>query len=186
VRGPSDSSVPQRRVVKASDFKGELADFLIGYNYQVFLTKKLDDLASLKLTPKLVNEIVLWKVNRFVLLQKDLLDRLNALRTLKAGAHGEARPVIDSLLRIRGVDLPMASTLLRFRNSKVFQIIDKHAYRALYGENYPPYIRSPEQKIDVYFSYLERLRSLCKQKRLRFETADRVLYVFDKKKNGKL
>ena len=121
MRKPSDSSVPQRRVVKASDFEGELTDFLTGYDYQVFLTKKLDDLASLSLTPKLVNEIVLWKVNRFVLLQKDLLNSLNALRTLKAGAHREARPVIDSLLRIRGVDLPMAQPYYVFvtqRSSK--------------------------------------------------------------------
>ena len=55
-------------------------------------------------------------MNRFVALEKDLLDRLDALKVLKAGAHREARSVVNSLLRVQGVDLPMASTFLRFRN----------------------------------------------------------------------
>jgi hypothetical protein len=52
--------------VKASEFAGDLSDFLSQYKYQPKLTKKLDDLAGVNLTPELLNEIVLWKVNRYV------------------------------------------------------------------------------------------------------------------------
>jgi thermostable 8-oxoguanine DNA glycosylase len=63
----------------------------------------------------------------------------------------------------------------------VFQIIDRHAYRALYGRDYRLYTQSSaKQKIKVYFDYLDDLHSLCDQKRLKFETVDRVVYVFDK------
>ena len=116
-----------------------------------------------------------------------MLDRLDALKTLEAGAHRQADSVVESLLNVHGIDLPMASTFLRFRNPKVFQIIDRHAYRALCGEVYPLYVQSPTaRKLEIYFDYLDRLRALCVGKGLRFETADRVLYVFDKKKNGAL
>jgi hypothetical protein len=91
---PSNSTGPQSRVVKAGDFRGNLADFLTEYRNQGRLTKKLDDPGNLNFTSDLVNEFVLWKVNRFVSLEKDQLDRLDALKTLKAGAHRQARSVI--------------------------------------------------------------------------------------------
>jgi thermostable 8-oxoguanine DNA glycosylase len=91
------------------------------------------------------------------------------------------------LLNISGVDLPMASTILRFTNPKVFQIIDRHAYRAIYGKKYPLYQSTPtERKISLYFDYIDDLIELCKLKGLTFTTIDRLLYIFDKKNNGKL
>jgi thermostable 8-oxoguanine DNA glycosylase len=109
------------------------------------------------------------------------------LRKLKPGEHEHGRAVLQELLKVHGVDLPMASTLLRFRNPSVFQIIDRHAFRALYGRDYPLHTQSPaERKIEVYFAYLDDLRSLCELKGLKFETVDRVLYVFDKEANGGL
>jgi hypothetical protein len=81
----------------------------------------------------------------------------------------------------------MASTLLRFRNPSVFQIIDRHAYRAVYGKAYPLYTASPiRQKLSVYFQYLDDLLELCRRKRLVYRTIDRLLYMFDKMQNGKL
>jgi len=115
------------------------------------------------------------------------LRRVDALLQLKPGEHEQARSVLEELLQVHGVDLPMASTFLRFRNPSVFQIIDRHAYRALYGRDYKLYPQtSLQKKIAVYFAYLDDLRSLCGQKGLKFETADRVLYMFDKKTNGGL
>jgi hypothetical protein len=81
----------------------------------------------------------------------------------------------------------MASTLLRFKNPKVYQIIDRHAYRAIYGEDYPLFSASGiDKKIEVYFNYLDELVSLSITKNVDFRTLDRVLYVFDKRQNGKL
>ena len=81
----------------------------------------------------------------------------------------------------------MASTFLRFRNKKAFQIIDRRAYRAVYGEDYPLYSSSSENaKIDLYFRYLDDLFAFAGSKKVNFTILDRVLYVFDKQFNGRL
>ncbi len=172
---------------KASDFPGELSRFLDKYNYQPRLTPMLDNLIGADFTPELLNEIVLWKVNRYVSLDQDQLHRIDGFRGLKPGEHGKARSVLEELLPTHGVDLPMASTFLRFRNPAVFQIIDRHAYRAVYGRDYKMHTKTPvKKKIEVYFAYLDGLRLLCDSKGLNFGTVDRVLYQFDKKTNGSL
>jgi thermostable 8-oxoguanine DNA glycosylase len=174
-------------LIRASDFDGDLREFLVKYMYQPKLTPKLDDLENVHLTPELLNEIVLWKVNRYVSLDEDQRRRIDDLRTLKPGEHGRARFVLEDLLDARGVDLPMASTLLRFRNPSVFQIIDRHAYRALYGRDYRLYTQtSPKKKTEVYFTYLDDLRRLGDARGVDFKTMDRLLYMFDKEKNGGL
>ena len=86
---------------------------------------------------------------------------------------------------MRAADLAMTSAILRFRNASVFQIIDRHAYRAVYGSGYPR-SSSPDKKVSIYFQYLDDLLTLCSAKALQSETIDRVLYIFDKKFNGKL
>jgi len=72
-----------------------------------------------------------------------------------------------------------------YRNPAVFQITDRHAYRAIHGSDYPK-TTVAAKKITVYFDYLDELIRLCGQKALRFETVDRILYQFDKATNGKL
>jgi thermostable 8-oxoguanine DNA glycosylase len=173
--------------MRAIDYSGDLKPFLDQYDYQPTLTEKLDNMYEMDLTQQSINEIVLWKVDRYVEASSDLLSELNTLRTLPAGEHRRGVKVLPSLLNTRGVDLPMASTLLRFRNPRVFQIIDRHAYRAVYGNNYPLYAAShSDRKIDVYFDYLDKLIELCRHRGLSFQSIDRLLYIFDKKENGKL
>lgn len=172
---------------KVSDFDGDLTRFLGQYKFQPTLTRKLDSLRDQNFTPELLNEIVLWKVNRYVSLDQGQLRQIDALRSLQPGEHRKALGVLEELLGSHGVDLPMASTFLRFRNPAVFQIIDRHAYRALCGEDYPLKTQTPtKRKISVYFVYLDTLRVLCKTRGLEFETVDRILYVFDKERNGSL
>jgi thermostable 8-oxoguanine DNA glycosylase len=76
----------------------------------------------------------------------------------------------------------MASTILRFKNPILFQILDKRVYRIIYGEQFPK-----TTKIDVlirhYFSYLKKLQEVCKEKKIPFELSDRILYELDKKIN---
>jgi hypothetical protein len=134
-----------------------------------------------------VNEIVLWKVNRYVSVTPALLRELDHIRGLKPNQHRQGRSVLTALLGCRGVDLAMASTLLRFRNPAVFQIIDRHAYRAVYGEDYPLSTKcGTDRKVALYFDYLDALVALCAAKGLEYETVDRVLYIFDRQKNGSL
>jgi thermostable 8-oxoguanine DNA glycosylase len=172
---------------KAIDCDGELSDFLNHYSYQRQLTARLDCLDSAPFTQAMVNEIVLWKVNRYAPLSPKALDLLNSIVNLAPGSHRSAHDVILKLIEGRGVDLPMASTLLRFRNPQTFQIIDRHAYRAVYGTDYPLSTgSSDEAKIDLYFRYLDELVEIARSKSIDFGTLDRVLYVFDKQMNGKL
>jgi len=175
------------KTTKATEFDGDLDEFLHEYKYQPNLTARLDTLEMLQFTQGLVNEIVLWKLDRFVQFSDELLRGIESVKGLHPGEHRNAESLIDSLLIVHGVDLPMASTLLRFRNPSVFQIIDRHAYRAVYGSKFPLYSSmSPKRKIGVYFDYIDELITLCGQKKVRFETIDRVLYQFDKDKNGEL
>ena len=110
-----------------------------------------------------------------------------AFLILEPGSHKSSREVIRVSLHEPGVDLPMASTFLRFRNPRTFQIIDRHAYRAVTGNDYPLHSKSKsESKIDLYFRYLDDLVELARIKNLEFHTLDRVLYLFDKQINGEL
>ncbi|HRY38242.1 MAG TPA: hypothetical protein P5347_05920 [Smithellaceae bacterium] len=173
--------------MKASEFPGDLNTFLSLYNYQPELTARLDNLGSTAIVQSLINDIVLWKVNRYVKINKSIAEQIYGLKVLKSGEHRKSTRQLSILMELDGVDLPMASTILRFTNPKVFQIIDRHAYRAVYGNKYPLYpTTSTERKISQYFDYLDQLIKLCEFKSLKFETIDRLLYVFDKKNNGEL
>jgi thermostable 8-oxoguanine DNA glycosylase len=168
--------------MKAMDC-ADLSDFLKDYSYHPELTPRLDALAPQPFTQSVVNEIVLWKLNRYALLNAAALEELNSVVNLQPGSHRSARDVILALLGERGVDLGMASTLLRFRNPRTFQIIDRHAYRALYGAA----IRlsgSTLRKVELYLRYLDDLIELAHAKNVEFCTLDRVLYEFDRQKNG--
>lgn len=44
-----------------------------------------------------------------------------------------AEEILRKLLMTPGIRLPMASTILRFKNPNVYQIIDQRAYRFLTG-----------------------------------------------------
>lgn len=168
------------------NFEDDLSPFLAQYKYQPSLTAKLDELA-INFTQEAVNEIVLWKVNRFVAVSESLLRDLNELKSLRPKHHRKACGVLTRLLETHGVDLPMASALLRFRNRSAFQIIDRHAYRALYGKRYSIYSSSPiQRKIETYFNYLDDLHAICERRALDFRSIDRLLYVFDKEINGAL
>ena len=172
---------------RAIDYKESLNQFLQQYNYQPSLTKHLDSIGEAPFNQLLLNEIVLWKVNRYVAISQEVLEDLDTLTDLTNGQHRQAQNGLENLLKIYGVDLPMASTILRFRNSNVFQIIDKHAYRAVYGKRYPLYTASPmSRKIAVYFNYIDELIKVCAKKNLKFQLIDRTLYQFDKRVNGKL
>jgi len=173
--------------MKAIEFSGDLSIYLQEYDYQPELTGKLDGIGDQCFTQALTNEIVLWKVNRYVRVNQKLIDELNLLTEFKNGEHRQGIKALNMLLETHGVDLPMASTLLRFRNPQVFQIIDQHAYRAVYGSKYPLYTGSPkDRKITTYFDYLDQVIELCRSKSMEFSTSDRLLYEFDKRHNGKL
>ncbi|MEJ0094309.1 MAG: hypothetical protein WDN46_12990 [Methylocella sp.] len=167
--------------------RDELLGVMGHYKYQTNLTKQLDTIYNDKFDQNIVNEIVLWKINRYARLSEGALKSLNALKNLPLGAHREARLPLEQLMDHSGIDLPMASTLLRFRNPQAFQIIDRRAYRAIFCVPYPLHSTTPIiKKIDTYFAYLEKVIKLSISKNLDFQIIDRILYQLDKDNNGTL
>jgi hypothetical protein len=120
------------------------------YGYQLDLTNELDALAG-DFTETDILKIVLWKLNRYVGVGEELRASINNLRT--EYSLDKAERVLRSLLACKGVNLPMASAILRFSVPHHLQIIDQRVYRILTGQllKVP---RSEEEKVGMYFNYL--------------------------------
>ena len=173
-------------------YKNSPSEVLKGYTYQSELTKQLDQLGKSRLDRKTLYEIILWKLNRFPQIPEDLLHEINSLIDLKTGEHRKGRGVLEKLLRQKGVRLPMASAILRFRTPSVFQIIDDRAFRTLCpGEKtYPSKPTNVSDKyiktsVKVYFNYLDKALSLANED-MPFEQIDRILYQLDIKEGNKI
>lgn len=176
-----------RMIKTAHAYRGNLGKYEKRYKYQPDLTPRLDALPDEPFSQQTVYEIVLWKLNRYVRIPEAVRESLHGLRTLRQNEHRKSEPVLLNLLECDGVDLPMASTFLRFQNAVAFQIIDKRAYRTVFGERYRVYPATPpHRKVSVYFKYLDSLIELAEYHRVPFSVLDRILYVFDKEHNGAL
>jgi hypothetical protein len=150
------------------------------------LTEHLDNQSELNFNQEIINEIVLWKVNRYVSIQESAWFKdFNDLKDIISIESNEEKIkiILEKMLRTHGIRLPMASTFLRFRNPKVFQIIDARTFRVIFGDNEEKkkkYDANNEiDRIEVYFDYLIELRKECVRKSIEFFEADRILYQFD-------
>jgi thermostable 8-oxoguanine DNA glycosylase len=155
------------------------------YDYQDKLTKKLDKHKGL-FTYTTLLEIVLWKTNRYPEIDESLIEDINDLR--KKYNKSKARNLLLMLLSLKGFDLPMASTILRFAVPDKLQIIDQRVYRLITSEDTLKKPSSADKKADLYFDYIDILTDKAKEHGIRFREADRLLYQLDKmyNKNVKL
>lgn len=155
------------------------------FNYQIELTKKLDNSTS-EFNQEILNEIILWKVNRYSKFNDDTIKLLNRI--------SPNDNILDSSLTIeilldlldkkqKGVRLAMASTILRFRNPKIYQIIDQRVYRFIYGKELKYSESNLNQQINIYVDYIEKLKEVCVKYQIKFEEADRIFYKMDKEYN---
>ena len=158
------------------------------FDYQKSLTTKLDKLNS-DFNQEIINEIVLLKVDRYSLFDNELISLLNQIP--KAGKiidTGFKNKILIKLLNTKGVGLPMASTILKFKNREIFQIIDQRVYRILYGKPLKISSSLSETKINetimIYNNYLDKLSKVSKALKVKFEDSDRVLYMLDKRVNS--
>ncbi|MFD2919980.1 hypothetical protein ACFS6H_09695 [Terrimonas rubra] len=154
------------------------------YKFQPELTAKLDNQKE-DFTDVTLLEIVLWKTNRYPEIKDDIVEQINMLRNNYS--EERAKEVLRKLLLLKGFDLPMASTVLRFAVPLHLQIIDKRVYRFInedVNEFKVPY--NNEGKVQLYFSYIAKLKEVCTQKNIPFEKADRILYQLDKNLNSEI
>jgi hypothetical protein len=156
---------------------GELLN--LEYNFQPELTEKLDKVKS-DFDQELINEIVLWKTNRYAELDDETLNLINKIdpkaEFIDSALTGE---VLMHLLETKGIRLPMASTILRFRNPKIYQIIDQRVYRMIYGTEMKIKTNLNDNIIQ-FLDYLTELRNVCNLYQIPFSESDRILYEYDK------
>lgn len=158
------------------------------FKHQVELTKKLDGLNS-DFNQEILNEIILWKVNRYAKFDDETINLLNKINPKDENLEiSLTSNILKSLLNKNqnGVRLAMASTILRFRNPKVYQIIDQRVYRFIYGEELKYSKSNINLQINIYFDYLNKLKDVCAKYSIKFEEADRILYKMDKVYNRDL
>lgn len=155
----------------------------LGYNFQDILTPILDSLDG-DFDQIILNQIVLWKVNRYASFDSETLEKINRINSKDTEIDVDfTKNILHNLLNTKGVQLPMASTILRFKNPNIYQIIDQRVYRFIFGKK----IKEPNaiiKKIDFYINYLQELQFVCKEFKIDFNQSDRILYVMDKKFNS--
>ncbi len=157
------------------------------YDYLPQITPTLDSYDG-DFDQVIVNEIVLWKVNRYPIIDDAILKELNGIKKTDESILPVAlKTLLLKLLNCHGIQLPMASTILRFKNPKLFQIIDQRVYRLIYGKKMKlpgSYnITNLEKLTDLYIQYLKDLRKKCDELNIPFEKADRILWMADKRIN---
>ena len=174
------------KTVFDSDFKLEKDDHL--YDYQDDLTTKLDKLNN-PFDQQIINEIVLWKVNRFASPTVQTLDLLNQIDSKSTDLDiNLTTEILKALLKTKGIQLPMASTILRFKNKNVYQIIDQRVYRIIYKDKklkLNTYLNDKNltDQIELYLKYLTDLKSICSSINIQFDKADRILFMADRRIN---
>ena len=171
--------------IKKIENKRELLQEDFKYNYNPELTTALDE-NNEDFNRNTINIITLWKVNRYPYVSEDIITELNKIRN-DTEYKEEHKTLLLRLLACKGLQLPMASTFLRFRNPRLFQIIDQRVYRLLTGSelSLPIHKSATNRKTicDIYFDYLRTLREKCNELEIPFEKSDRILYNADKRIN---
>ena len=171
-----------------SDFKIISDDF--EFNYQEALTKKLDS-CNENFNQEKLNEIVLWKVNRYAEFDESLIELINSTDKNETKINvDKTREILKGLLKTSGVQLAMASTILRYRNPNIYQIIDQRVFRVIYENQTLELNTYPSEKnlnfqIDLYIKYLYDLRNICVDLKIPFDKSDRILFMADKRINKK-
>lgn len=153
------------------------------YNYQGKLTPILDQLEG-DFNQNTIDQIVLWKVNRYAEVDDSRMKVLNQIDKNSLELDVDlTREVLESLLACTGIQLAMTSTILRFKNPHVYQILDQRVFRFIYGISLQEELRREKDQVKVYLDYLGKLREVCNELFIVFEDSDRVLYELDKKYN---
>jgi len=158
------------------------------FDYQKDLTAKLDKNETM-FDQEIINEIILWKVNRYANVDNDTLKLLNDIGTTSTVLDIEkTRKILKILIQKKGIQLPMASTMLRFKNKNIYQIIDQRVYRIIYKDKklkLKTHLndKNLNDQVDLYIQYLKDLTEVCKKLEIRFDESDRILFMADKRIN---
>jgi hypothetical protein len=161
-----------------------LKEYCGKFVYQKELTNELDHIEDINFDEMMIFRIILWKISRYPDVKKFPFSELNQLANIEAENFKACEAVLRKMLEVGGIGLPMASTILRFRNPEVFPIIDRRAYRVVLEDKLKIYKSTKiDKQIETYFGYIERCREISNKCNIPFNQIDRVLYLFDKEEN---
>lgn len=158
------------------------------FEYQESLTNKLD-LNLIDFDQNTLNEIVLWKVNRYAEFDSELISLINSINSIDLEIDiDKTKLILRSLLNTNGVQLAMASTILRFRNPSIYQIIDQRVFRIIYKNKelkLNTYLseKNLNFQIELYLQYLTDLKKVCTDLDIPFDNSDRILFMADRRIN---
>ena len=164
--------------------------------WNVYGTNKLEDKiknAKQDQWEDIINRIVLWKVDRQVEIDDELIDRIvnhtKRYKWTEKENYDELRKLLFDMLSCRGVRIPMASTILHFLHPNTFCIIDRRAYRVVYeGKEYKESNSNSEKnkykKADDYIEYMKKCKEYYEKNKLadygiKFKDLDRYTYQLD-------
>lgn len=118
--------------------------------------------------------IIEWKSHRIAGLIDGNTDAeiASALR-FSCNAQTSERSAVDTLFRLRGVGIPVASAILAMVDPNRYTIIDFRALESL------GIVRS-EDSLDFYLEYLRRCREIAREHGVDLRTLDRALWQWSK------
>jgi hypothetical protein len=119
--------------------------------------------------------IVRWKSARKIAFIDENTDReiANALR-FATNPHTSEKSAIDTLDRLHGVGIPMASAILTTIYPEKYTVIDIRALESLGVSKWPT------DSLDYYVSYLRKCRELSQEHHVSLRTLDRALWQWSK------
>ncbi len=204
---------------KQCSYQNVLDSYSYHDDVSAFIYQKINNLDSFdeEEMKSIINLITLWKVDRINGSTNDTLKSLfgwirnvslktenddvkfvifDASSNKEIDVETKLNELIQKMLEADGVGLPMASTMLRFFNTHVFQIIDHRDFRSLYAlyknerrELNLSSSKKPEiieQQAELYLNFLKDCKLYCSANRQQFEKADRYLYQLDIKVGNKV
>ena len=129
-----------------------------------------------------IRQIALWKYNRIINIDDEILQNLTNILSEKdiTVSCSLVKNIIAELLKSQGVGMPLASTILKFLRPDIFPIIDVRAYRALFDK------KKRNFKYEDYENYCNKIYEIKEKTGIRLSDIDEKLYEFDKEYNGKI
>jgi hypothetical protein len=132
-------------------------------------------IASGSYTRENLNAIVEWKMEGVHLtrvmsyLAQNSDVEIEAALRLAVSTDNE-QSAIDTLDKLHGIGVPVASAVLTAINPEKYTIIDIYALRSLGVPN------GPAEKVDYYLTYLRKCRELAQQFKISLRTLDHALW----------
>lgn len=174
------------------DYQGILSRFSYDDETEIMGRITSVDKKDYRENKDIINEIVLWKMSRRPQVTETMIDAIFELETIKTPTEAieskKTAEVVEMLLHTKGMQLPMASTVLHFYYPNVYPIIDQRAYRELYGEEYPRTTLRVEKLVNLYIKYIGDCytyqQNNCPE--IPYAKIDKVLYQIDKEKGLKV